>query len=73
MRIKVEVHGHQQFFEYEGEPLAWLNTTEKYEGGAGAAQTFQAVPAVVLRTQRGVEVISLRTQYTWSKITEVGP
>lgn len=68
MKIRVEVHGHQQYFDYVGEPLAWLQTIEN-DGKGNISQ----VPAVVLKMTERVEIIKLETRLTYSKITVLEP
>lgn len=68
MRIKVEVHGHQQYFEHEGEPLAWLQTFDN--DGRGS---YLQVPAVLLKTADAVLTIPLETRLTHTKITVLEP
>lgn len=63
MRVRVEINGHQTYKVVEGEALHWGSTVEHFD-----AQLF-AVPCVVVRCDNGaVEVVPLKTQYTWPAV-----
>lgn len=62
MRIKVKIHGDQYYYEYEGEVLSWSLTVERFQ------DNYLQVPAVILDTEYGPRVISLREECRWAEM-----
>jgi len=72
-KIKIKVHSHQQFVEFEGVPILWCQAIENYQVGDERYARPMQVPAVLLQTADGPKLIALQAQYSWTEIEPAGP
>lgn len=53
MKIAIEASGHHVGYSVEGEVIEWCQTVENYDG------KYLQVPAVIVNTKDGIEIVSL--------------
>ena len=66
MRIKVKINGHQHYSVVEGDVLLWCTGVEHYTRD-GKTQAMQ-VPAVIVQSGSGVEVVTLQRDLYWTEV-----
>lgn len=66
MRIKVETHGHQYYSEVVGNVLGWVQNVETFNENNKIK--YLQVPAVILKTDKGIDIINLTKDSYYTKI-----